>query len=273
MGEKARCRPVCRWRRSLADSRCLQRECDQRLPYTLAAVGIPRPDRINAMSDVFATDEGPRPAPRMGSVNGAAVLLAMLILAAMSARRAALFGDAVTVWKDAIASRPTNARAWANYGLALLDVPAPPGPDRGDSNRLVNAEARRCLERSIALDRSGVFGHVDLAILLQAEDPERAIALCREVIRRRPRDARALHQLGRLLVGVDPREAEERFAAAVRLDPGNADCLVNLANMKLLRGDGAGAIAIYDRALEIAPRHPLAAANRQRALEQGAGGR
>jgi tetratricopeptide (TPR) repeat protein len=74
--------------------------------------------------------------------------------------------------------------------------------------------------------------------------------------------------LGRLLVAADPAEAERLFEIAARLAPRDADCLVNLANMKLLRGDATAAIEIYDRVLAIDPEHPLARANRRQAAER-----
>jgi tetratricopeptide (TPR) repeat protein len=191
------------------------------------------------------------------------VLAVGAALANLSAGRERVYGRAVDVWRDTVAERPTSPRAWANLGLALLDR----GPAE-DAER----EARRCLEQSIALDATGVFGHVELAILLRESDPGRAAELCREVIRRRPRDARAHQMLARLLVAADPAEAERLFEIAARLAPQDADCLVNLANMKLLRGDASAAIEIYDRVLAIAPEHPLARANRQQAVERLGGG-
>jgi len=204
---------------------------------------------------------------------GGGVLAVAAALANLSAARERVYGRAVDVWRDTVAERPTSPRAWANLGLALLDPPPRAGAKRGEpvdrgSSEGAAREARRCLERSIELDPSGVFGHVDLAILLRDSDPQRAAALCRQVIQRRPNDPRAHQMLGRLLVDADPAEAERLFETAAGLDPRDADCLVNLANMKLLRGDPAGALEIYDRALAIDPEHPLARANRRQAVER-----
>ncbi|HEX4177189.1 MAG TPA: tetratricopeptide repeat protein, partial [Rhizomicrobium sp.] len=77
----------------------------------------------------------------------------------------------------------------------------------------------------------------------------------------------AQHMLGVLAAQTGRHdEALERIAAAVKINPGDAGALVNLANVLSLKGRFAEAVAHYDRALALRP-DPDALRGRGHALQ------
>src|SRR5690348_12557601 len=86
-----------------------------------------------------------------------------------------------------------------------------------------------------------------------------------------PSFAEACNNLGVLVRGRDATEAHALFEQAVALRPGYADALVNLGRSYRERGDVAGAIACFRRALQVDPDRGVALNDLSAALRtQGA---
>ena len=96
---------------------------------------------------------------------------------------------------------------------------------------------------------------------------ESALALCRGLVRLRPRDARAWTALGAILVRLDRHdEGLPALDEALRLDPDDIAALVNRAECHLAAADNRRAAADLDRAIELDPGQRSSAANRARQL-------
>jgi len=70
----------------------------------------------------------------------------------------------------------------------------------------------------------------------------------------------------------DDAEASRRFQAAIDLDPRAIPAYLNLGDLKLAQGDEAGAIASWERLVEIAPDRAYLAFDRLEAASNRAGG-
>jgi tetratricopeptide (TPR) repeat protein len=152
------------------------------------------------------------------------------------------------------------------------------------------ADAERALGEGLALDPGHPAGLIRLGVVRLArgnesagrEDLSRAIALMgpdsryknwelRQAIEEIPDTARS--ERGRLALGLGLRlqasgaleQAEEQYLAASTLLSDSFDAWNNLGVTYALRGRYADALGAFTRALSIAPGHPKACANAQRA--------
>ena len=186
------------------------------------------------------------------------------------------YRDAVALWADTAAKRPTNARAHHNLALALHHA-----------GRF--AEAHVAFARAVALDPTYVTAHYNWAVALLAEsrtaearplfeatvrlapghaDAHRQLALLAEqagqsadieahlgaLLRLAPDDLAAHRKLGLVLARAERlTPAAEHFRAVVRLAPTDADAHANLGNVLLLQGHVREAIACYEHALRLRP--------------------
>ena len=97
---------------------------------------------------------------------------------------------------------------------------------------------------------------------LQSGQPQRALRMIDEGLRRKPNDGQALYNSGMALVAMRRwREAAVRFERAMRAGLANADALNALGNARRLAGDAAGALEPLQRAVELAPTLPDVLAN------------
>ncbi|MGD8441004.1 MAG: tetratricopeptide repeat protein, partial [Holophagae bacterium] len=175
---------------------------------------------------------GKLPAARRPVVLGAAAVLACSALGAVTIVRNGRYGDEVAIWEDTIRTRPGNARAMQNLGLALVQ--------RGDTARATELfrDALDALPGPVNVleDLDGVLldsGHGDQGI----EPLRRAVAACSVA-------HDAVENLGLVALGEGRTvEALKLLQRAAELDPEDAVTRVNLAKARLVSADMAGAIA------------------------------
>ena len=97
---------------------------------------------------------------------------------------------------------------------------------------------------------------------LQSGQPQRALRMIDEGLRRKPNDGQALYNSGMALVAMERwQEAAVRFERAIGTGLASAEAHNALGNARRLAGDGVGALAALQRAVELAPIHPDILAN------------
>ena len=125
-------------------------------------------------------------------------------------------------------------------------------------------QAISAYRRAIALDPMYSEAHNNLGALLDTTgDRANAMAHYRLAVQFGPREAAAHYNLGIALMARrqpdEPvTEAVEAFRQAVALDPDYPEARASLGAALLVEGDPAGAIAQYERAVELAPGAPRA---------------
>jgi len=199
----------------------------------------------------------PGAAARAG-VGAAIVLAAVGLLGWRTVRRNALFADPVALYRDVIAVRPTNARARANLGFALLDT--------GDNSLL--GEARDSFAQALHYQPTYARAHVGLAdVAMRRGDLPRAEKHLREAVALDPRAADAHNNLGAVLLEQKrPAEALPHCREAVRLKPGVpvfrrtlGKARFQLGLARLAQGRPADAVEQLRAALKLRPNHVQAA--------------
>ncbi len=99
-------------------------------------------------------------------------------------------------------------------------------------------------------------------MLHQQGDLASALPLYEKVVKKRPKDARALFMLGTVKAQMgDPQAAVPLLKKAAALSPGNAGVHTNLGNVLRATGDLAGAENCYRQAIRIQPNQPLPHSN------------
>ena len=130
------------------------------------------------------------------------------------------------------------------------------------------AEARAEYERAIALDPKMSEAYLNLGTLLLDADPAAARAPLSKAVELLPAQSRP-----RFLLGVaqeragDYSKAADSFEGAVRLDSGDAETLLHLANLYLQLRRPADAEAKFRRVLEIQSNEPHALLGLARSLD------
>ncbi|HEY4574610.1 MAG TPA: tetratricopeptide repeat protein, partial [Thermoanaerobaculia bacterium] len=119
--------------------------------------------------------------------------------------------------------------------------------------------ARRHLEELLRGFPGYYSGRSMLAqIELLNGDPQRAVELYRQLVERSPQLGEITNLGTAYLLLKRYPEAEARFRQALELEPRNPFVTLNLADVLLLRGDRAGAEALYRRLLELVEHDPAA---------------
>jgi tetratricopeptide (TPR) repeat protein len=131
----------------------------------------------------------------------------VLVLAIAAWDRNRVYESEVLLWSDTLA-KADHPRAWMNLGGALAEARQFP-------------EARKCLERSLALEPGNVKARTDYGVILH---------LCGEI-----------------------ELAREQLELAVQLGPENLDATINLGFFWLRMGNFGESIKCYERALAQAP--------------------
>jgi tetratricopeptide (TPR) repeat protein len=113
-------------------------------------------------------------------------------------------------------------------------------------------DAIREFERQLTLNTDDVQAKYQLAnILLTRKNPERGIALLREIVQSRPEHYSARYSLGKVLLSRrDLKPAIENLEAATRLSPENAEFHYQLGQAYLAAGrqtEGRDEITISNR--------------------------
>ena len=116
-------------------------------------------------------------------------------------------------------------------------------------------EARRCYENAVDLAGSAPLWNYHLAIAArQGGDFDGGLELLRSLAEKHPKFAALHHRLGVTLMEAGHiDEAETAFQVARNLAPSAPAPMVGLADVKLRRGDHAGAAFLLEQAIEIDP--------------------
>ena len=125
---------------------------------------------------------------------------------------------------ELLKSKPDNAGAWKNLGIAL-----------GAINRL--DEATAAFRRAVELDPEDERAQVGLAgMLLQQHDYDAAMKPAEEALRLNPRNVAAHNMLGLALANrLKFDEAISQFQAALAIDPASAEARDYLARTLKLK--------------------------------------
>lgn len=147
--------------------------------------------------------------------------------------------EAIAAFHRALALQPDFADAYFGLGNALRDQ------GRRD-------EAMACLQQALALKPDFVQAHCNLGILLEDQGrSEEAIAHYRKALALQPDFAAALVNLGNSLVALGRLdEAEESLQHGLRLQPDLAHAKFSLGQLKLLQGDYAAGLPLYEHRFE-----------------------
>lgn len=214
-----------------------------------------------------------------------------LLFAGLTFARNADYKSEVAIWRDTVAKRPTNARAFNNLGNALIRAGKAEAalprfaeavrldPDSGEAHaNLATALASRGeLERAREHFASAVALAPDVPAirygfgmtLLRMRNTEAGINELRQAITLDPQNIEARFQLANALSRSGPNaEARELFHAVLALDPEHAGAHNHLGLMLGQTGDLADAVPHFEAALRSRPDYPEAHANLGNALLQ-----
>ncbi|HEY4216264.1 MAG TPA: tetratricopeptide repeat protein [Gemmatimonadaceae bacterium] len=179
-----------------------------------------------------------------------AFVAAIAMLGVVTFRRSQLYNDPAALWRDTIAKRPTNARAYDNLAAIIL---------ASDTTR--RADAEQLFEKAIAVDSTYLNAWTNLAdVELRSGRTADARATLEHVLRIEPRYVDADARLG----GVLARQGDmshaipilERAAAAAPTD----DIYVTLASAYLQTNRPDDATKALERAVQLNPSRSDAAA-------------
>jgi tetratricopeptide (TPR) repeat protein len=179
--------------------------------------------------------------------------------------------------------RPDDATAHFRLGSSLLRIAAVPqgARDRRFLDAQANAElaaqafAQCCtlspgdddaaVAVAVALWRAGELATQNGDAAKANEHHEAALERLRQVVARFPQNAEAWFRLGLVAEAWrQPADAEAAYAEALQRDPAHIGSTLNLAALRDGRGDAAGALTLWQRALERDATAPcLSASERQ----------
>ncbi len=216
--------------------------------------------------------------------DGRALLLACgglaVVLGVMTHLRNEVYSSEFMLWQDVVEKSPNNGRALTNLvehytaqgrtqeaeQLARRAVAAL--PDSPETQNLLGSvlmdlgkteEAEQHVRQSLAL-KPLPEACLNLALLLEARQPEEAIELLRKAVELRPDFSRAHNRLGMLLLktGGDLTIAEQHFRLAIEQDPANDFACNNLAIVLAQRGQITQAVELLRQILRRNPDFDLA---------------
>lgn len=141
-----------------------------------------------------------------GLLFSALIALAVVASAVTTFDRNRAFASSVSLWSDAVARRPGNARAWNSYGVAL----AAAGREQ---------EAREAYARTLALEPDHLKARINLGNLeLRAGDLVAARASYERAVKVDPEAAEALQALGATALALgDAATAVQHLRRALEL--------------------------------------------------------
>jgi protein O-mannosyl-transferase len=179
---------------------------------------------------------------------GATVLA--LVFAVVTSYRLQVYGDVITIWRDAVARQPDNVRATINLGCVLQDA--------GRYN-----EAIEQFERALTIDptRPDVgLAHRSLGLTwARLGQPEKAIHHLKLAMRLRPDVTNDHGLLGSLLLDMHQfPEAVQQLELAVQQRPADIMPLANLASAYANLGRGSDAVATAEKARALADKQGAA---------------
>lgn len=226
---------------------------------------------------------------------GRRVIVMGLVLAAglgwLAERRNETYGSAITLWRDTVAKRPENARAFNCLGVTQFDAGQLPGAIESyqtalrlkpvypeAQNNLGYAltragqlpEAIRHLEAALAMKPDYAIAHSNLgnALLLAGRLPD-AIQHYEMALRTQPNDPKMHYNLGNALLQAGQISAAiGQYQAALQIDPESPDAQFNLGNALFRAGWLPAAVMHYRAALRLRPDYAEAHSNLGNALLQ-----
>jgi tetratricopeptide (TPR) repeat protein len=205
-----------------------------------------------------------------------AALFVPAVLATLTCRQAAMYGNIETLWRATLARNPSCWMAHNNLGIVLFG--------KGQLDDAI-AHYRMTLEMqpnfwdadynlgSALLGKGQVneaIFYCDKAVQMQPNDPDAQVALANALLQKRRIDEAIVHYqkavairpdyflarygLGHALLEKGKFDAAiEHSRAALLIQPNNADCHTVLAIALDEKGQSAEAIEHYEKALEISP--------------------
>lgn len=155
------------------------------------------------------------------------------------------FDEAMGCFAKCVAIRPEHAKAYANWGVALMETGKP-------------SEAEEKLKHAIELDPSADEAHVSLGLLYtRSNRPAPAQAEFEKVIALNPKSWLGYLNLGKLLAakGKLP-EAEQALSKEVEIQPNDAEGNYQLGLVFARELKAPGALMHVGKACELAPNNP-----------------
>ena len=151
------------------------------------------------------------------------------------------------IFRQAIASQPTFAKAYTNLGIIRID--------RGDAT-----EAVRLLRTALALAPESAEAHNALArAYYESGQTDPALRHCRRAIALDPENADAENNLGAILLGIGrPAEALPHLGRVLVLSPDHPQANINIGLAYKKLGHPALAVFHLFRAVFLAPELPAA---------------
>jgi protein O-mannosyl-transferase len=213
--------------------------------------------------------------------NGRALILStalcvVAVLATLTWRQAAMYGDIDTLWRTTLARNPGCWMAHNNLGMVLFEKgqldeairhyrrTLEMQPDFWDADYNLGTallgkgqvdEAIFYCDKAVRMQPNDPDAHVAFAnALLQKKRTDDAIAHYQKAVAIRPDYFFARYGLGHALLEKGKLDAAiEHSRAALLIQPNNADCHTVLAIALDEKGQWAEAIQHYEKALEISP--------------------
>ncbi len=178
-----------------------------------------------------------------------------IVLAVLTFHRNTAYSTTVSIWEDAIAKAPDNARAYANLGHALL------GQSRFNEAILASCKA-------LQLDPNLDYAYSNLGgILCKLNRFREGIPPLQKALQLNPDCVDAHCNLGAALANCGKlSEAAAQYEQALRLQPDQAEAHFNYGNLLAQQAKFGQAIRHYRKALDLDPAHVAAHNNLAAAL-------
>jgi len=178
-------------------------------------------------------------------------------LGSITLRRNEDYRSVLSIWSDAVAKRPNNARGHNNLGTAFHLLGQLP-------------EARFHYSEAVRIKPNYSDARTNLGVVLTKQGQlDEAIAHFSEAIRIRPNNGNVHRQLAVALARKGQfKDAIAHYSEALRLMPGDAELYSNFARALHREGRLEDAVAYYSRALRLRPNHAWTQYNLGEALVQ-----
>ncbi|HUJ70924.1 MAG TPA: tetratricopeptide repeat protein, partial [Verrucomicrobiae bacterium] len=193
-----------------------------------------------------------------GRCLGVSLTVAVLAMLAVATwKRAGVYADSQTLWRDALSKNPNAWIAHDNLGLELCRL--------GRS-----AEGIAHYEQALRLNPVDALAHDNLgSAFAQVGRIEEAVEQFDLAVRLGPAMVDAHYNLGRALVRLGRLpEAIDQYEQTLRLDPDDADAHFDLGNALFASGNVKEAIGHWEEVVRIKPNHAEARNNLAAALAQ-----